>query len=236
MTLHLENLAALFLLLLLSVSMLLIWWRGRRAREEARRHADLVETILRDPREGLCALDLEGRITFVNETAERMLGWTRAELLGRDFHEVVHGVRQGQCSAGAMDCSLQASLRPGRRVHSGHGEMETKNGDIVHMALTVRSLLRAGKVRGVMVAFRDLSEDVRAAELPGETEVRYRSVVEASPDGIILADPYGFISMANGTAARMFGYADSRDMLGMRFVELVAPEDRPRQQQTASTS
>ncbi|MFI5277246.1 MAG: PAS domain-containing protein, partial [Ktedonobacterales bacterium] len=36
--------------------------------------------------EGTYALDLDGRVTFMNPAAERMLGWTAAELHGKDMH------------------------------------------------------------------------------------------------------------------------------------------------------
>ena len=40
--------------------------------------------------EGLYTVDTEGRVTYVNPSAEKMFGWTSAELMGKKMHEVTH--------------------------------------------------------------------------------------------------------------------------------------------------
>ena len=52
------------------------------AYEHLRRH---YEMILHAAGEGICGLDLDGQITFVNPTALRMLGYELHELLGQDL-------------------------------------------------------------------------------------------------------------------------------------------------------
>jgi two-component system NtrC family sensor kinase len=46
----------------------------------------VMDTML----EGLCVLDGEGRVTFVNAAASRLLGWTEDELRGRSMHDAIH--------------------------------------------------------------------------------------------------------------------------------------------------
>lgn len=43
--------------------------------------------------EGLYALNREGNVTFMNPEAERLLGWTEAELLDRNIHDIIHSRR-----------------------------------------------------------------------------------------------------------------------------------------------
>ena len=40
--------------------------------------------------DGLFTLDTEGRVTYMNDAAEQLLGWSREELLGRVMHDVAH--------------------------------------------------------------------------------------------------------------------------------------------------
>ena len=64
--------------------------RRREAEEEQRRQAELLAALTDNAAEALFLMDQEGRVTFLNPAAGRMLGWTRDQLLGQVLHEVVH--------------------------------------------------------------------------------------------------------------------------------------------------
>jgi PAS domain S-box-containing protein len=61
-----------------------------------------------------------------------------------------------------------------------------------------------------------------------DSEERYRTLVEASPDGIVATDPSGTIVMCNRGAAEVFGYGSAAEMIGMSAPALIAPADRER--------
>jgi len=61
-----------------------------------------------------------------------------------------------------------------------------------------------------------------------DSEERYRTLVEASPDGIIATDRVGTILMFNRRAAQVFGYASPAELIGTPAPLLVAPADRER--------
>jgi PAS domain S-box-containing protein len=61
-----------------------------------------------------------------------------------------------------------------------------------------------------------------------DSEARYRTLVEASPDGIIATDPAGTILMCNRRAAEIHGYADAAELVGKPGPEFIAPADRHR--------
>ena len=48
------------------------------------------ELIIQSAGVGIYGVDLKGNATFVNRAAAYMLGWKRAELLGRHMHRVIH--------------------------------------------------------------------------------------------------------------------------------------------------
>src|SRR6188768_2306617 len=48
------------------------------------------QLILRAAGEGIYGVNAEGKTTFVNPAAERMLGWSAEELVGREIHPIVH--------------------------------------------------------------------------------------------------------------------------------------------------
>ena len=63
------------------------WQRVERVFQDIERENQL---ILRAAGEGIYGVNAEGKTTFVNPAAERMLGWTAEELVGKDIHPIVH--------------------------------------------------------------------------------------------------------------------------------------------------
>jgi PAS domain S-box-containing protein len=58
------------------------------------------------------------------------------------------------------------------------------------------------------------------------SEESYRSLVETSPDGIIVTNISGVIHFANQCLADMFGYENAVCMLGLNFLDFILPEER----------
>jgi PAS domain S-box-containing protein len=61
-----------------------------------------------------------------------------------------------------------------------------------------------------------------------DSEERYRTLVETSPDGIVATDPAGTILMCNRRAAEVHGYSSADELIGTQAPFLVAPADRAR--------
>jgi PAS domain S-box-containing protein len=59
-----------------------------------------------------------------------------------------------------------------------------------------------------------------------DSEERYRTLVEASPDGIVATDLPGTILMCNRRAAEIHGYANAAELVGQPASILIAPADR----------
>jgi PAS domain S-box-containing protein len=76
--------------------------------------------------------------------------------------------------------------------------------------------------------FTDVTERRRAEEALRESEERYRSLVDASPDAVLLTDLEGRILLSNRRAAALHGYESSDELLGKNWFDLIAVEDRER--------
>ena len=79
--------------------------------------------------------------------------------------------------------------------------------------------------------YRDLYEALR------QSEARYRTLVETSPDGVVVMSLDGRLVMVNESIAAMFGYGSAQELLdsGVNAFDLVAPDDRPRAMRSPQT-
>jgi len=77
-------------------------------------------------------------------------------------------------------------------------------------------------------AITDVTERKRAEDVLCESEERSRTLIETSPDAILLADTNTNFIMVNQMAVRLYGYQNMGEMIGKTFLDHIPPEERPR--------
>ena len=80
-----------------------------------------------------------------------------------------------------------------------------------------------GKVVRMIGAHTDITEQKLAEQTLEESEKKFRTLVESSPDGISLLDLDGTIMFANNRKAEMIGVKSSTDLIGLNVYSLIAP-------------
>jgi PAS domain S-box-containing protein len=117
---------------------------------------DLFNVITWSMEEGVCTVDAEGRLTYLNPAAEKALGWTAPEIVGREMHEVVHPTAAGGCQV--VECPLDGGFRSGRRI-SGETYCVRKDATSFPASFNLAPLGRApGDVTGALMVFTDVSD------------------------------------------------------------------------------
>ena len=137
---------------------------------EFRRHNDM---ILNAAGEGIFGLDVQGRHTFVNPTAARMLGYGPGELLGKPSHITWHHTKIDGSPYPTEDCPIYKAYKDGM-VHEGDNEVFWRKDGTSFPAQYTSTPIRdeAGKVVGAVVTFLDISEKKRmAAQLLEEAKL-----------------------------------------------------------------
>ena len=137
------------------------WQRMERVFRDIERENQL---ILRAAGEGIYGVNSEGKTTFVNPAAERMLGWPADELVGRDIHPIVHHTHHDGRHYPDEDCPIYAAFRDGA-VHQVDNEVFwRKDGKPVWVEYTSTPIRDRGIVVGAVIVFRDVSERREADE------------------------------------------------------------------------
>lgn len=179
----------------------------------------VFESIIRNLGEGVCGLDNEGRVTFLNPAAESMLGWKQTELLGKDLHEAVHFQRPALRRAvdGTLvpshECPLRHAIRTGLRYSSEDDVFTRKDGSVFPVAYTASPIGSEDQVGGSVVAFRDNSERSRMEEELRRSRDQLQAVFHSVADGITVQDTSGRLIYANDAAARVTGYSSAQELL-----------------------
>ncbi len=132
---------------------------GRQA-EQLGRQLAFTSAITSSLVEGVYVVDTAGRCTFVNPAAEQMLGWTSAELHGKDVSVVIpiHAARGA--SRAAAPVSLMDVLRFGMTKRNADAVFGHRGGGRFPTAYSAAPILMDGQVVGAVITFRDMS-DVR---------------------------------------------------------------------------
>ncbi len=125
----------------------------RKDAEEFRR------VVMDNMAEGLYTLDADGRLTYMNPAASRMLGWTAEELLGKRMHETVHFQRADGHPIPAHDCPLMQVRTEGRVIRMRDDAFTRKDGSIFPIAYSSAPLQTGSTPQGVVVVFRDTTEE-----------------------------------------------------------------------------
>ena len=188
----------------------------RELRDSETRYRGLVESA-----PDAILINCDGKIAFANAYALRLFGATSvADLIGTTTLDRVHPNHRGVAADRIAD------------VLSGDVEISTAmeqrllrlDGTIV----TVES--RGGRIMwegrsAVQIVLRDVTERKKTEQDLRESERRYRTLVEQSPDAIII-NQSAHIVFANQAALRLFGVENVASLLGLPAEDLVHPDLR----------
>ncbi len=168
----------------------------------------------------LACIDTDARFVFVNRgfgkvyrrPAEDFCGKTVREVLGEDLFSTVEPYLQRALAGEPVSYSGRFPSKAGVRSFDAH---------------YVPDLDDQGRTRGVFALIFDTSRLADAAELARRRELRYRLLVETSPEATVVHRE-GTILFANEAAARLVGAPNADALLGRQVLDFVHAEDLSR--------
>ncbi len=158
----------------------------------------------------LVTISPEGKITDVNEATVKVTGMPREKLIGADFanyftepEKAREGYQRVFSEGFVTDYPLTIRRVDGRLM------------DVLYNASVYKDA--RGNVLGVFAAARDITGRKKAEE-------RFRAVLEAAPDAMVIVNKDGRIVLVNAQTQKLFGYGYGRQELLGQPVEMLVPQ------------
>ena len=190
----------------------------RRAADElALRLADIVENSL----DAIISHDLDGLITSWNPAAERMYGYTAAEVKGHPIGLIIPPDRADE------EAEVVSRVRRGERVAPFDTARRRKDGSVIDVALTISPIRdRDGRVVGASKTARDVSQRRRVEAQLQESEHLFRALANSIANLAWMARPDGWIYWYNDQWYAYTGTTEA-DMAGWGWERVHDPAALP---------
>jgi two-component system cell cycle sensor histidine kinase/response regulator CckA len=196
----------------------------QRSKGKYRQTAERYRRLMENLNEVLYMLDLDARVTYVSPNIEKISGYSREEIIGRAFIDFVH------------PDDLTDRMESFQRVLMGEGitteyrYLTNRSGETAWVMTKARPIFENNEVVGIKGILVYISERKRAEEVLRESEKKFRTLFDSSPQAIALTDiKTGRIIDVNDTFCRLTKYSKN-ELIGKTTTELgfYSQDDRNR--------
>ncbi|MGH7677245.1 MAG: sensor histidine kinase [Gemmatimonadaceae bacterium] len=161
--------------------------------------------------DGIFMADMAGRYTDVNEAGCRMLGLSRAEIIGKKIVDFIHPDEFDRLAAARHEL-----LKGGSQMAEWH--FRHKDGGFIPVEVSTK-MLPGGRWQGLV---RDIRERKAAEEEARRAQAKIEGIISLSADAIICLDHSQRITIFNHGAERAFGWT-AEEAIGQPL-DLLIPE------------
>ncbi|WP_372640616.1 PAS domain S-box protein [Ancylomarina sp.] len=212
---------------ILSFIILWLWLIGLKKQvakqtHQIRENEENLRITLNSIGDALIVTDVQGKITRMNPVAQKLTGWNFKEAKGQSLEGVFKIINSK--TRETVEDPVKKVLNSGQIIGlANHTVLISKDGrenQIADSGAPIKD--ETGNISGVVLVFRDVTEEYRMQTSLEESEAKYRSLIENSNDAIFLLYENHF-ELINKRFEEIMGYT-SLEMEKVNLHDLIAPE------------
>ncbi len=189
----------------------------KQTEESLRQSEEKYRSVMEASGEPIVVYDQEGRVVFLNPAFTRVFGWTMEELLGKRVPYVPEA-NWPETIAG-----IEKVLTNPDGYYSYEGNRLTKSGEVLDVIISASAYRdRHGDNQGMIANLRDITARKRAELALRDSEEKYRSVMEASGEPMVVYDTEGRVTYLNPAFTSVFGWT-MEELLGKKVPYVPEP-------------
>jgi PAS domain S-box-containing protein len=169
----------------------------------------------------IAQVDREGRLTFVNNNAEKIFGLSKDKCIGLSAFDFIHPDDREKTKV-AFDQWVRNRMT---NTTFENRQVNQTTGKVHHMHWTINFYYdEDGNITSINSIARDLTERKKMEETLRESEERYHAFFEQGPDGIVVLDPEATkVIEFNDQVCRQLGYS-REEFARLRMSDIEAME------------
>jgi PAS domain S-box-containing protein len=190
-------------------------------RKNAERHLAQMEAryrgLLEAAPDGMVVVNQGGDIVLLNAQSENQFGYSRDELIDQ---KVTNIIPEGFAERLIADGTRTAAEALAQQIGSGI-ELTGRRKDGSEFPIEIMlSPLKSNEGILVTAAIRDITLRKKAEKHLVQMEGRYRGLLEAAPDGMVVVNQHGEIVLLNAQSENQFGYRRD-ELIGQRVTNII---------------
>ncbi|MCY9138122.1 PAS domain-containing sensor histidine kinase [Peribacillus frigoritolerans] len=187
--------------------------------EQPEDSTEKFKSFMENNPDAISIVDLEGKTLQVNAAFEEFFGWTNDELIGMPFPIIPDFLKESVNE-------LHDQIKAGVQKKGFETVRLRKDGQLIDVSISLFNIRdNENEPCALVFVYRDITNQKLAEAALKESEQRYRSLVEVSPEAIFV-HRNGIIEYMNPMGAKMLGMDSVEDIIGKSVFQFVHLESR----------
>lgn len=188
---------------------------AERVKNALKESEEKFRLLFENATEGILFFDTEGNIRDVNPKLLKITGCKREDVVGKHFMDVLAIFNLDP----SIVIPIFEKVMSGEPIKNVELDITNKKGKQITIAANPVLIRKNGEVIGASLTVEDLTNRKLAEEALRESEEKYRTLFETSPEAIILLGLDGVLQDCNNAAEKISGMR-KEELIGKSFMEL----------------